>query len=201
MRTRSESTRKGILATAKKLFLKQGYGTTTMDEIAAGAGVSKQTLYGYFADKRALFVAVIKQAVGTPWAVEETSVEVKTSEALRDVLYGIAQRINAVSLRPSYIKLLRVIVSENNNQPELGSLFRKSVTYQSLQSLTKLLTVAKDSGVTTTNPTLAAQFFLGGFVIRIFLEGLLAQSQAIKRQSDEELRIYVDEFIRYIVNK
>src|SRR5438874_1011894 len=40
-----------ILEAATTLFLRRGYLGTSMDEIAALASVSKQTLYTHFADK------------------------------------------------------------------------------------------------------------------------------------------------------
>ena len=43
-----------LLETASKLFVEKGYEATTMDEIAAGAGVAKGTLYHYFAGKTEL---------------------------------------------------------------------------------------------------------------------------------------------------
>jgi len=47
-----------IVATALALFTRQGVRGTTMEEIADAAGVSKVTVYGYFADKDAVFAAV-----------------------------------------------------------------------------------------------------------------------------------------------
>ncbi|MDY6849267.1 MAG: TetR/AcrR family transcriptional regulator [Thermodesulfobacteriota bacterium] len=46
--------RANLIDTASKLFMEKGYEATTMDEIAAGAGVAKGTLYHYFASKSEL---------------------------------------------------------------------------------------------------------------------------------------------------
>lgn len=46
--------RANLIETASKLFMEKGYEATTMDEIAAGAGVAKGTLYHYFASKSEL---------------------------------------------------------------------------------------------------------------------------------------------------
>src|SRR5258708_20371451 len=48
-----------ILAAARTLFLKLGYGETSMDAIARHAAVSKATLYSHFAGKDALFAALV----------------------------------------------------------------------------------------------------------------------------------------------
>jgi len=46
-----------ILDVAYKLFLEKGYRHTTMDEIAAGLGMSKKTLYKYYPGKLELLSA------------------------------------------------------------------------------------------------------------------------------------------------
>src|SRR6266568_940065 len=53
---------------ATALFLKNGYLGTSMDEIAAAAGVSKQTVYTHFADKERLFTELV---LGNTEVVEE----------------------------------------------------------------------------------------------------------------------------------
>ena len=49
-----------ILEAAKRLFIAQGFDGTSMDQIAAGAGVSKLTVYSHFGDKETLFAAAAK---------------------------------------------------------------------------------------------------------------------------------------------
>jgi AcrR family transcriptional regulator len=46
-----DSQREQILAAAAQLFAHQGYTATTMNQVAAGCGVSKATLYHYVQDK------------------------------------------------------------------------------------------------------------------------------------------------------
>lgn len=47
-----------VLEAAARMFVQHGFRKASMDEIAREAGVSKPTLYAYFADKDALFAAV-----------------------------------------------------------------------------------------------------------------------------------------------
>src|ERR1039457_5591327 len=51
--------RSAIMAAATALFLRNGYQGTSMDEIAALAAVSKQTVYKNFADKERLFTDIV----------------------------------------------------------------------------------------------------------------------------------------------
>src|SRR5258705_4232955 len=57
------SKRRQILDGARKLFLDLGFDAASMGEIARAAGVSKGTLYVYFADKNRLFEAIVKEEV------------------------------------------------------------------------------------------------------------------------------------------
>ena len=56
---RSARKRRAILDAATSVFLRSGYLGTSMDEIAALAGVSKQTIYKHFADKERLFSEIV----------------------------------------------------------------------------------------------------------------------------------------------
>lgn len=49
-----------ILAKAKVLFARQGYARTSMDDIAAAAGVTKPVVYDHFTSKSALYSALMK---------------------------------------------------------------------------------------------------------------------------------------------
>src|SRR3979409_2293979 len=55
------SKRRQILDGARKLFMDLGFDGASMGEIARAAGVSKGTLYVYFADKNRLFEAIVEQ--------------------------------------------------------------------------------------------------------------------------------------------
>ena len=52
--------RQDILATAARLFAHEGYGATTMGDIAAAMGVGRTTLYEYFESKEDIIVAVVE---------------------------------------------------------------------------------------------------------------------------------------------
>jgi len=56
-----ESTRASLLAAGRKLFGAQGYVDTSIDDIAAAAGVTKGALYHHFSGKDDLFRAVYEQ--------------------------------------------------------------------------------------------------------------------------------------------
>src|ERR1700741_5015599 len=62
MASTADSTRRErVLAVALEVFGRYGFRKASMDEIARSAGISRQGLYLYFANKEALFRAAIRQ--------------------------------------------------------------------------------------------------------------------------------------------
>ena len=62
-RAQAGATRRAVLDTAGQLFAARGYGRTSMRDIAAAAGVSVETLYGYFRTKAGLLKELLDVTV------------------------------------------------------------------------------------------------------------------------------------------
>jgi TetR/AcrR family transcriptional regulator, regulator of autoinduction and epiphytic fitness len=62
-RSQARATRRAVLETAGQLFAARGYGRTSMRDIAAAAGVSVETLYGYFRTKAGLLKELLDVTV------------------------------------------------------------------------------------------------------------------------------------------
>lgn len=60
-RERTDATRTALLDAARTLFVEKGYADTATPDIVARAAVTRGALYHHFADKKALFLAVIER--------------------------------------------------------------------------------------------------------------------------------------------
>lgn len=114
-----------ILQGATRVFLKHGYAGTSMDRVAAEAGVSKQTIYSHFQDKEGLFTALIERVTIRQFRIEYGS-EIFQGEP-PDLLRRIAQGFLAKKSDQEYKSLLRVVVAESARFPELAQLYTRTV--------------------------------------------------------------------------
>jgi AcrR family transcriptional regulator len=72
----SASTQRALVDVATRLFTKQGYAATSLDQVVAGARVTKGALYHHFSGKQAVYEAVFEK------------IESDASERIRKALKG-----------------------------------------------------------------------------------------------------------------
>jgi TetR/AcrR family transcriptional repressor of mexJK operon len=133
---RSIRKRNEILDAATSLFLVHGYLGTSMDEIAALARVSKQTVYKHFADKESLFSAIVAAAVdaaGNP-VLDETDALGESDDLAAD-LTAFARGQLARVMQPRLMQLRRLVIGEANRFPELGRGFYERGAGRSIAGL------------------------------------------------------------------
>jgi AcrR family transcriptional regulator len=121
---RSSRKRRAIIEAATSAFLDHGFRGTSMDAVAAAAGVSKQTVYQHFGDKQRLFrelVASTVQEASDP--VYEEVRRLADSGHLEDDLRDLARRLLALVLQPTVMRLRRLVIAEARRFPELGRTF------------------------------------------------------------------------------
>ena len=103
-RDRTEATRAALIGAARALFIEKSYAETGTPEIVAAAGVTRGALYHHFADKQALFAAVVEaESAAVALEVEEAApVNLPPLEAL--AAGGTA--FFAAMARPGRVRLL-----------------------------------------------------------------------------------------------
>ncbi len=117
-RAEAEEIGERILDVASALFLAEGYGATSIESVARQARISKRTFYHRFADKGALFGAVVHRLVTR---LRPSEGELQLGEGgIAEKLTRLARLILAAALSPEALALHRVIVAEAARFPELA---------------------------------------------------------------------------------
>jgi len=135
-RPKDPAKREAILAAAQVLFLSNGYEGSSMDAIAAEAGVSKLTLYSHFGDKEALFCEAVKTTCET--RLPRRLFQLDEGASVEQVLLEIAQAFHALVNSPESIGLHRVMVTMATQNPALVRLFFDAGPQQLLLDLEQL---------------------------------------------------------------
>lgn len=109
-----------ILDAAVDVFVEHGYELTSLDAIATRAGVSKQTIYNNFGDKRRLFdVAINRARLSADTSIEPSDDLSRDPDLLLDDLTTIGQEFLRVALAPRVSATRRLIIGEAGRRPEL----------------------------------------------------------------------------------
>jgi AcrR family transcriptional regulator len=110
--------REHILDVATALFLNHGYGLTSVESVARQARISKRTFYHRFADKKALFEAVVHRIIER--IRPPPDVPLLEGATLHAILKRLAQLILGAALSPPAIALHRLVIAESARFPELA---------------------------------------------------------------------------------
>lgn len=145
-----------ILAAAQTLFAERGYGVS-IDEIAAAAGVAKQTIYARYDGKHDLLAAVVlktAEALVRPLAIGAAKPEAALTE------FGV--RFVDVVFAPGKLAMQRLIISEAATFPALAERYCVSGPQYVRDRLSAYLARAsRDGELSALDPSLAAAQFLG----------------------------------------
>jgi len=186
-----------ILDAASGLFMRAGYGATSMDAIAGAAGVSKVTVYSHFASKERLFAAIVDRE--SRRVVARMSFPDVADLPVRDGLIRIGTTFLDLLMTPRVLAIFRVVIAEIARFPELGQVFYRAGPDVSVTHIAGYLADASARGVIEVrDPRLAAGHFLGMLRGDTHLRGLLGldtpatavRARAVEQAVDAFLRAY-----------
>lgn len=143
---RSAAKREAMLDAAQACFLESGYTSTSVDEVASRAGVSKATIYAHFNSKDDLFSAIIcrrcdDQAEGL------SSLALPQGNDARTLLTVIAQRLLALFLSPEVMGIYRMVIAEAPRHPELARVWYDAGPMRGKARLVELFEQMKARGL------------------------------------------------------
>src|SRR5580692_5740464 len=152
-----------IAEAASVLFLDKGFLKTSMDDIAAEAGVSKMTVYKHFSDKDQLFAEIV---LGTVDQVDGLITMVGSAlEATTDPrtdLGELARLFLTTLMRPELLRLRRLVITTADQFPEIGRSWYEQGFERVLATLaTRFGQLAQRGLLLVDDPMIAAHHFVG----------------------------------------
>jgi len=185
------SKRRQILDGARKVFLDLGFDGASMGVIARAAGVSKGTLYVYFADKNRLFEAIVEQE-----ALEQGEITFNFDPA-RDVtttLREFGEAYIAIICRPGGGSAIRTVMAIAERMPEVGSRYYERVLDKTINRLAAYLDAHVKAGeLIIDDCQLAASQFMLTCQASLFLPFIF---QAAPPPSQERITAVVESAVR-----
>ncbi len=177
MSPRALRKREQILSGAQRLFLTHGYTGTSTDALAKALGISKETLYAYYPNKEALFVAVLQHLVDFLEDDQFADIEgtmFTSQQTFRQTLIDLAQQIIHRTMQPDYLALVRMILAESVRVPQVGTLFRSTIPMRGQAYISRILEHAQQQKlIQVADVEVAARMFMGSLMTYELIDGLI----------------------------
>ena len=135
---RKEARPEEITAAALDLFVERGFANTRLEDVASRAGISKGTLYLYFANKEELFKAVLREALIARMVEFRGIVDTyrgSTFDLLRMLVMGWWERVGSKPISG----IPKLILSEARNFPEIARFYVDEVVRPGREMLAAVL--------------------------------------------------------------
>jgi AcrR family transcriptional regulator len=129
-----------ILEAARSVFLERGLGGASIDEIARVARAGKPTVYARFANKEALFAAVVMRNVAK--ALERFEGHVPAGATIDERLTALGAAILDWALALNSVGLMRASIAEARRFPELASSVHRMARGRGEELVARLLVEA-----------------------------------------------------------
>lgn len=194
--SRSARKRRAITDAARALFLQQGYAGTSMDDVAALAEVSKQTVYKHFVDKQQLFTGLITADIAQVESPDPLDDAMPASRDVEQDLRDFARRHLANVMQPHLLRMRRVLIGEADRFPELARAWYENGPVRSCAMFARWFQALDQRGLLRVqDPLLAAQHF-NWLILSIPVNKAMSCRLDEPIFSQRELEHYADEGVR-----
>ncbi|QQE65205.1 TetR family transcriptional regulator [Leptolyngbya sp. BL0902] len=159
-----------ILKGAMQEFLHYGYAGTSMDRVAATAGVSKPTVYSHFHDKEGLFHALVKYVAQTrcQQVMGNETLQGPPAVVLRQVM---TKAIDSEVQDLDYQNFVRLVAGESARFPHLAQAFIEHLTKPAIEELTTYLKTRPELHL--ADPEAMAHILLGSTAFYILSQRIM----------------------------
>jgi TetR/AcrR family transcriptional regulator, mexJK operon transcriptional repressor len=191
--------RAAILEAAKALFIRNAFAGTSMDAIAAEAGVSKLTVYSHFGDKDNLFREVIRARIQD--LLPEDMYSFDPSADIGTTLNHVALVHARLDCDPENVGTFRAILSDcRQGNPRYGKLMWEEGPMRTRALMERLLQQAVDSHKLAIDdvPRASIQFMslIKGDMMMRRMFGCAECVQTYAKEVEENARAGVTMFLR-----
>ncbi len=182
-----------ILDAALKVFAGQGYSGTTMDAVAAEAGVTKPTLYSYFPSKESLFQAMMLGKRDLMLDVFEHPGRKGMVADLLTFAWAYADTV----MRPDMLSLARLIIGEVGRFPEIGRAYQASGPDHLLRGIMRYLEGQRDARRLNFEDTELAAQDLWGLILSaprtqaLYMPDAVPDRETLTRYITNGLRVFL----------
>lgn len=127
-----------ITASALELFVERGYASTRLEDVAARAGVSKGTVYLYFAGKEELFKAVVREGIASAIADARELIEHYQGSSI-SLLHAVARSFLERVIATRFSGIPKLVIAEARNFPEIAKFYLTEVAEPGQQALARIV--------------------------------------------------------------
>jgi AcrR family transcriptional regulator len=171
-RRRADARPDEVLDAALAVFAEKGYAATRVEDVARQAGVSKGTVYLYFASKEALIEGIVRRAVAPIALRALPDLEQFEGDPRLPITMLLTVLVQQLA-QPDKIAVPRLILREVMSFPAIAELYRKEVLGKVMPALTGLIRRGVESGkLRQVDPELTVRSIIGPVLAHVALAEL-----------------------------
>lgn len=127
-----------IMAAGLRIFADRGFAATRLEDVAEAAGVSKATIYLYFASKAELFVAIVRDIAVPRFDEIEKLLDAHDGPSA-DLLSFVMDRLRDIATTTELPALAKIILAESHNFPEIRTFYRDHIILRGFGNLSRIV--------------------------------------------------------------
>ncbi|NEO31287.1 MAG: TetR/AcrR family transcriptional regulator [Symploca sp. SIO3C6] len=191
-RQKSAEKTDAILKGAMGEFLAHGYAATSMERVAAAAGVSKATVYSHFQDKQGLFMTLVRRLAEEKYRAvfnpqDSQFLQGEPSAVLQSLAHKMLDNAMGDKQLQSF---MRLILGESGRFPELAQPYVENLAKPVIELLSQYL--ASRGELQLSDPEATARIFIGSLVYFVILQEVLHGKKNLPLERDRLINSLIE---------
>lgn len=190
-----------ILASALNVFSEKGFRQATMDEIASGAGITKGTIYLYYAGKEDLFIEMVRAKFRE--AIELLpQIAFSVGQDPEALTRSVGKALLDVLMAPDVAKAIPLVIAQWNHIPALKRMYHEEILPRANLRLAELLELGMSIGIVRNlDPVIAARSLFGMFFIFVLTQEVLGARDVTPMNTESIVENIVSIYFHGILRK